>query len=189
MQKQTSCFRKIKSLKFLYEINEDGTIVRNIKSKKQLKIKLDKHHSKEGYYRVWFHRDGKTQGIMIHSLVAECWLGDKPDNCEIDHIDRNPHNNHYSNLRYVTHSQQMKNRVLSDRIIEQAKQNCLKWTMEYIAKPVKVESSSDSKEFPSMSQASEYLADIYGTTKEHIRWKLKKRRSKIYDYDITYSKV
>ena len=38
-------FRKIKSLDFLYEINENGTIFRNVKSKKQNKIKLDMHHS------------------------------------------------------------------------------------------------------------------------------------------------
>ena len=41
-------FRKIKSLNFLYEVNENGTIFRNVKSKKQLKIKLDMHHSKTG---------------------------------------------------------------------------------------------------------------------------------------------
>ena len=32
-------FRKIKSLKFLYEINENGTILRNVKSKKHIKMK------------------------------------------------------------------------------------------------------------------------------------------------------
>ena len=41
-------FRKIKSTGYLYEINENGTIFRNVKSKKQNKIKLDMHHSKKG---------------------------------------------------------------------------------------------------------------------------------------------
>ena len=45
-------FRKIKSLKYLYEINSNGTILRNVKSKKQLKIKLDMHHSDKGYYKA-----------------------------------------------------------------------------------------------------------------------------------------
>jgi len=71
------------------------------------------------------HLKEGTKRIMIHKVVAECWLGDCPDGYEVDHIDRNPHNNDYRNLRYVTHSKQMKNRVLSDRIINQAKQNCL----------------------------------------------------------------
>ena len=48
-------FRKIKSLKYLYEINENGTIFRNVKSKKQNKIVLDMHHSKIGYYKTMVH--------------------------------------------------------------------------------------------------------------------------------------
>ena len=184
MSNQTSCFRKIKTFKYLYEINEDGTILRNVKSKKHLKIKLDKHHSPQGYYRVWV----KGKPYMIHRLVAECWLGDKPEKAEIDHIDRNPHNNHYSNLRYVSHSEQMRNRKLSPRIIEQAKRNCLKWTMENVAKPVMIENGEGQMHFPSMSQASAYIAGKTGKTKEHIRAKMKKRRKQIYDYKISYLK-
>ena len=41
-------FRKIKSLQFLYEVNDDGTILRNVKSKKHIKIILDYHHLKNG---------------------------------------------------------------------------------------------------------------------------------------------
>ena len=48
-------FRKIKSLQFLYEVNENGTIFRNTKSKKQLKIKLDMHNSNKGYYTTWVY--------------------------------------------------------------------------------------------------------------------------------------
>lgn len=182
MQKQTSCFRKIKSTKFLYEINENGTIVRNVKSKKQLKIRLDKHHSKEGYYRVWI----KDKPYMIHSLVAECWLGDRPDRMEIDHIDRNTHNNHYSNLRYVTHSEQMKNRKMSDRIIRIATSNCYKWCMENVAKRTKVVGHSQTKEFLSMTRAAKWIAAQTGYKAEHIRSKMKERRSRIYGYDIFY---
>ena len=55
-------FRKIKSLKYLYEVNENGTIFRNVKSKKQLKIKLDYHHSANGYYVTFVHFvEEKTQ--------------------------------------------------------------------------------------------------------------------------------
>lgn len=182
-------FRKIKSLEFLYEVNENGTIFRNIKSKKQLKIKLDMHHSKAGYYTTFVNIKNKVRRVTIHKVVAECWLGECPKNMEIDHIDRNTHNNHYSNLRYVNHSAQMKNRALSDKIIKQATQNCYNWTMEYVAKPVKIENGIINKEFQSMSQCAEYLGQYYNVKKEHIRAKLKKRRKRIYDFNIKYLNV
>jgi hypothetical protein len=37
-----------------------------------------------------------------------------------------------------------------------------------------------------MSQAAEYRSIEYNLKKEHIRSKLKKRRKKIYDYEIKY---
>ena len=175
-------FRKIKSLDFLYEVNEDGTVVRTVKSKRRLKIRLDYHHSKVGYYRVWI----KRKGIMVHRLVAECWLGDKPEGYEIDHINRDVHNNHYTNLRYVTHGEQMKNRVLSDRIIEQAKKNCLEHCLKYITKPVTIIKNERKLEFRSMTKAAEYIAKEKGLKTEHIRSKFKQRRKKIYEYDILY---
>lgn len=185
-------YRKIKSLQFLYEINENGTVLRNVKSKKHLHIKLDTHHPNKGYYVAFVNIKGVVKRVMIHKAVAECWLGDKPDGYEVDHIDRNPHNNHYTNLRYVNHSEQMKNRVLNERIIQQGIQNCTEHTMKYIAKPTKLVNTitKETLYFPSMHQASEFIAYYYSDTheisKEHIRSKMKKRRSHIYDFDVYY---
>ena len=181
-------FRKIKSLNFLYEVNENGTIFRNVKSKKQLKIKLDMHHSNTGYYMTLVHNqsinEGNCKRVMIHRVVAECWLGDCPDDCEVDHIDRNPHNNDYRNLRYVTKSEQMKNRDYS-KIAAQGSKN-LETARKLRAKPVRITSENDSQVFESYAECSRYLANIYNQTFEHIRYKLKNHRDKIYDYDIEY---
>ena len=69
-------FRKLKSLKYLYEVNENGTIFRNVKSKKQLRIKLDMHHSDTGYYTTFVHLGGRGPDarivrVPIHRAVAE----------------------------------------------------------------------------------------------------------------------
>ena len=181
-------FRKIKSLNFLYEVNENGTIFRNVKSKKQLKIKLDMHHSNTGYYMTLVHNqsinNGNCKRVMIHRVVAECWLGDCPDNYEVDHIDRNSHNNDYRNLRYVTKGEQMKNRDYS-KIAGQGSKN-LEAACKLRSKPVKITSENDSQIFESYADCSRYLADIYNQTFERIRYKLKNHRDKIYDYNIEY---
>lgn len=189
MQKENANleFRKIKSLRYLYEVNENGTIFRNVKSKKQSKIVLDMHHSKIGYYKTMVHLKEGTKRVMIHKVVAECWLGDCPPGYEIDHIDRNPHNNDYRNLRYVTHSEQMKNRVLGDRIINQAKQNCLNHSLTVLAKPIKIIRNNKELKFQSMTKCAEYIGKEYNVNPEKIRYKLKARRSHIYDYDIKYT--
>lgn len=183
-------FRKVPSLQFLYEVNENGTIFRNVKSKKQLKVKLDMHHSDKGYYASFVNIKGVTKRVMMHTIVAECWLGSRPEGLQIDHIDRNTRNNHYSNLRYVNQSAQMKNRVLSDRIIEQAKKNCQEWIKSISIKVTATNTKNgDIIEAPSLAEASRQLAEYYNNDKdpEHYRRKLKKRRSHIYDFDITYA--
>lgn len=188
MSKSNLEFRKIKSLDFLYEISEDGRIFRNAKSKKQIKIFLDMHHSDKGYYTAFICFKGKVTRCTIHKLVAECWLGDRPEGLQVDHIDRNTHNNHYTNLRYVTQSEQMKNRVLSDRIITRATANCLKYTKEGITVPVIAKRGDEVIEFSSCGKCCKALAEEYGVTKGSISWKLRERRKHIYDYDIEYPK-
>lgn len=184
-------FRKIKSLKFLYEVNENGTIFRNVKSKKQLKIKLDMHHSDKGYYVTFVHLNGrradaKIVRVMIHRVVAECWLGDIPDGYEVDHIDRNPHNNDYRNLRYVTKNEQMKNRDHSN-ISKKGSEN-LEKARKLRAKPVQILNIKNNEKinFESYAECSRYLSEKYDKPFEYIRYRLKNKRKHILDYDIIY---
>ena len=180
-------FRKIPSLEFLYEISEDGRIFRNVKSKKQNKIIVDYHHSEKGYCYTFICRNGKVQKIPIARVVAECWLGKKPEGYEIDHIDRNSLNNHYKNLRYVTKSEQMKNRDHSN-ISKKGSAN-LDAYRKSIMKPVNLIRGNIKKEFESQTAAARYLASEFDKTVEHIRTKLKKRRKNIYGYDVIYLNV
>lgn len=179
-------FRKIKSLSYLYEVNSNGTIFRNVKSKKQNKIKLDMHHSKKGYYVTFVNLKGKCMRIMIHKVVAECWLGDKPEGYEIDHIDRDSTNNDYRNLRYVTHSEQMKNRTLSAETLARVRINCLPYVTQVLSQPVNIKKDDQILHFPSKKQAAEYIDSIEDVGFERVYGRIKKGRSNVFGYDIIY---
>ena len=177
-------FRKIKSLKFLYEVSEDGRIFRNVKSKKQNKIVVDYHHSEKGYCSTFVCREGKVQRIPIARVVAECWLGEKPEGYEIDHIDRNSLNNHYSNLRYVTKSEQMKNRDHSG-ISEISKKNLAK-QHEACKKSVILIKDDIEQLFESQTAAARWLAAKFEKKTESVRAKFKRKRSNVFGYDVIY---
>lgn len=60
----------------------------------------------KGYKCVRLNR--KT--FQVHQLVAKAFIGECPEGKQVDHIDRNRLNNDVSNLRYVTPSENSRNR-------------------------------------------------------------------------------
>jgi hypothetical protein len=116
-------FRKIPSLDFLYEVSEDGRSFRNVKSKKESKIIVDHHHSEKGYHHTFVNIKGHVQRVPIARVVAETFIGPKPEGMEIDHKDRDSLNDDYHNLRYVTKSEQMKNRTLPEEFLNRVTKN------------------------------------------------------------------
>ena len=78
----------------------------------------------------------------------------------------------------------MKNRDYS-KIAAQGSKN-LEAARKLRAKSVRITSENDSQIFESYAECSRYLANVYNQTFEHIRYKLKNHRDKIYDYDIEY---
>lgn len=61
--------------------------------------------SEKGYMMVCFRLYGnKSRNIKIHRLVAKLFVrGETPEKCEVDHIDGDKRNNRASNLRWVSH--------------------------------------------------------------------------------------
>ena len=56
------------------------------------------------------------KAVYVHKLVAEYFIGPRPEGYEIDHIDGNYLNNRADNLRYVTRQQNMNNPVTKKRL-------------------------------------------------------------------------
>ena len=118
---------------------------------------------------------------MIHKVVAECWIGPKPEGLQVDHINRNSLDNDYRNLRYVTHSEQMKNRTLSPEYIARIKANCAP-NIAALSKPCTV----NGQYFKSLSQAANYISSIENKTPKAVMRYLTERRAQIYGYAIEY---
>lgn len=177
-------FRKIPSLQFLYEVNCDGTIIRNVKSKRHLKCFKKSHNSKTEYWCTQVNIKHHVRKVFLHNVVAECWLGKKPEGMQTDHIDRNSLNNHYTNLRYVTKSEQMLNRDYSKFM--NVCLNNLAMCNGGKVNPVRLIKGNDYIDFPTARQASKYLASIYGKKEKSFNDKFYHRRKKIFDYDVMY---
>ena len=182
-------FRKIKSLKFLYEINGDGSVLRNVKSKRRIKQWKEAHNSKSEYWKCQInHGHNDIKKHFIHNLVAECWLGDKPEGYQTDHIDRNSLNNDYRNLRYVTKSEQMLNRTISPESMAKMLENLAKKNGGVIWETTLVKDGK-SITFPTRRRAAKFLAEQYPNLKERtLLGKLQARRKHIFDYDVKYRK-
>ena len=88
-----------------YEVSNFGN-VRNTNTGRILK----NHKNIHGYYIVDLHKEGTRKTLTIHRLIGLHFIPN-PDNLrEIDHIDRNRTNNSISNLRWISNSNNLRNR-------------------------------------------------------------------------------
>jgi hypothetical protein len=62
-----------------------------------------------GYRYFQLNREDRRKNMLFHHLVAEQFIGERPDNLVIDHIDRNKLNNNVNNLRYITIKENLQN--------------------------------------------------------------------------------
>lgn len=95
-----------------YEVFEDGTVVSLGRIGARGYIVKDKiltpHLNSSGYLRASMNLSGKNKYYFIHRLVAECFVPNPFNKDKVNHKDGNKHNNHFSNLEWVTSSENNK---------------------------------------------------------------------------------
>ena len=58
-----------------------------------------------GYENVKLYKDKKAKNHSVHRLVAEAFIPNPDDKPQVNHKDRNPLNNGFENLEWVTHQE------------------------------------------------------------------------------------
>lgn len=86
-----------------YQVSDKGRIL----SKRTMKIRA-KSIQKNGYDTVTFWVNGSCKTKTVHSVVAEAFIGPRPEGLDIDHIDNVRCNNCIENLRYISRSENVK---------------------------------------------------------------------------------
>lgn len=89
-----------------YLIYEDGRVF----SKKRRKFLKPSENKVFGYHYITLCKDGKRKQFRVHRLVAIHYIPNPDNKPEVDHIDRDRINNHVSNLRWVTGSENCQNK-------------------------------------------------------------------------------
>ena len=134
-----------------YTIYENGDIWSDYK-KGLLKPSLNNM----GYYKVNLYKDGKVYYKKIHRLLAIAFIPNPENKLEIDHIDRVRTNNNLSNLRWVTHKENMNNKDIGKGCIYINKQKKGDKVYEYIKFHWCVNGKQKAKYFKTMKDAKKF---------------------------------
>lgn len=120
-------WRDVKGYEGYYEVSEYGnirslkrTIIRSdgVKQERSAKDK-SVFITPDGYLYVKLSKDGIDKRKPVHAIVAEAFLTGWFEGAEINHIDYDRKNNHYTNLEWITHADNIKHTIIGGRHISQ----------------------------------------------------------------------
>lgn len=105
-------WKDIKGYEGIYQVSNFGR-VKSLDRKDKLghhwsERILNPKGNKLGYIRVYLSKDGKTERVLVHRLVAESFVNRISEKHDIvNHLDNNPSNNRADNLEWTTYKGNM----------------------------------------------------------------------------------
>ena len=89
-----------------YLVKDNGSIYRKTENG-YVPVSFCYHN--DGYLIACLKLNGKYKNLMVHRVVAECFIPNPENKPEVNHKDFNKENNHASNLEWVTHKENVQN--------------------------------------------------------------------------------
>ena len=154
-----------------YEVSNFGNVRKKLLSGEYKILKCSILKTGKGYKYFQINREKKRINYLVHHLVAKLFIGERPDNLVIDHIDRNTLNNNISNLRYITQKENTHN---TDRFIECIDEKDTKKRHKIVNKKYREEHKEEiqikNKEYQDKNKEhiKEYLKKRYEDKKEEL---------------------
>lgn len=115
-------WKEVKGFNGLYSVSNNGEVKNNYRNS-ILAVTYNKDHkNKLGYkivkLQIPYNRTKgeikKYKTLYIHRLVAEYFIDNVENKKCINHIDGNKHNNHYTNLEWVTYKENMTHSITNN---------------------------------------------------------------------------
>lgn len=109
-------YKDIKGYEGLYQVSNLG----NVKSLSRNKILISDKYTNNAttYHRITLCKNGVTKRFLVHRLVATVFINNPENKPQVNHIDNNGSNNIYTNLEWVTASENMQHSVKQGRQIK-----------------------------------------------------------------------
>lgn len=128
-----------------YEVSEFGDVRRALASRgTRVGRVLKAHANNKGYLTVDLYVDGAGKKRTAHTLVAEAFIGPRPNGMSVLHGDGERANNHRKNLRYGTASENGTDMVAHGNSTRGEKQWASKLTEEQ-AKAIRLDSRTNEQ--------------------------------------------
>lgn len=118
----TEMWKPVQGYEGLYEVSNEGrvrSLARQVTSRNRwgpVTMRLSEKMLKPqitvyGYYKVLLSKSGRLTNKLVSTLVAEAFLGARPNGLLVLHNDGNAKNNRVENLRYGTQAENMQDSV------------------------------------------------------------------------------
>lgn len=90
-----------------YSVTEDGEIFSHQRTKCIRKSRI----KEGGYVCLTLTTDYKKKNLYVHRAVAMCFVGNPHNHTEVNHIDGDKLNNHYTNLEWCSRKENQQHAV------------------------------------------------------------------------------